>query len=509
MDCRNSSRSAVSFAISAFSFAESASMVFVSSDRSSSELSASLLMLTLIFTSLLSFSLTGALLLCLGISTLFSNFAQGLAKKLSHVSHRGHRALVRHARRAEHPERALHQVVVHVRCADERKIFARLRDLLHANQHVNRLRRFDARIQKSHEPMLLLNGRKQVPQLRLIGKLHRFDDLRRSFHMHLRAGLVGEHARIAQGKRVLRNSFVALALRRQFLQEIRSNCFQRPARIVSVQKVRSRIELRLREAPARLQNLVPRLPARGNQHHHHAPIRKQPHPRMLKNRFAQWWRNHNPQSIRNLCKHVSRPLRNFRRCFRPTHFPLNPLAIRDANRGLGSNLLRKKTVRRRRRYPPRRSMRLIKEAAIFQICHHVADRRRAQRLLESLGNRPRRNWFAGFNIRPNDVGQNLAVPPFLQRSDFHNAASLTEPRPLQIDSIDYIVSFAAQRSTSRSRGSTIRRVPVSPASIVKSVSSAVNAVRPGIAFKWQWPMCCRFGRAGVCRNSRCRRFSIR
>src|SRR6266566_1140429 len=144
MDWRNPSRSAVSFALSASALAESASMTFASAACSSSELSTSLLTSFLMptFTSFPCLLLTGALLLFFWIQNL--NFTQRFAEKLGHVSHRGHGALVVHARGAEDAERTLHEVVAHVSGADERKVVTRLRNLLDADQHVNGLGRVDA-----------------------------------------------------------------------------------------------------------------------------------------------------------------------------------------------------------------------------------------------------------------------------------------------------------------------------------------------------------------------------
>src|SRR5207248_10651648 len=101
------------------------------------------------------------------------------------------------------------------------------------------------------------------------------------------------------------------------------------------------------------------------------------------------------------------------RSLRSTPFPLTPFAIAAADGGLRGNLLGKKTVRRRRRNPPRRSVRLVQEAAIFEIRHDVANGSGAQGFLEALGNCARRYRFARLNVRANDVGENLAVPPFL------------------------------------------------------------------------------------------------
>src|SRR5215469_17886211 len=104
---------------------------------------------------------------------------------------------------------------------------------------------------------------------------------------------------------------------------------------------------------------------------------------------------------------------DFRRSFCATHFPLNPLSVGDADGGLRGNFLRKETIGRGGRHSPRRSMWLVQKATILKVSHDVANRRRAQRFLETLGNRARRHWFARLDVRSDNVRQNLAVAPFL------------------------------------------------------------------------------------------------
>jgi hypothetical protein len=58
-------------------------------------------------------------------------------------------------------------------------------------------------------------------------------------------------------------------------------------------------------------------------------------------------------------------------------------------------------------------MRLVKEAAVFEIGHDVADRRGAQGLFIPLGNRARRHRLAGLDVRPHEIRENLTVSPFL------------------------------------------------------------------------------------------------
>src|ERR1700693_3243417 len=64
-------------------------------------------------------------------------------------------------------------------------------------------------------------------------------------------------------------------------------------------------------------------------------------------------------------------------------------------------------------------MRLIKEPAVFQVGHYVANRGGTERFLKPLGNRSRRHRFASLNVRANDVRQYLAIPAFLKRSIPH------------------------------------------------------------------------------------------
>src|SRR6516164_8230372 len=102
-------------------------------------------------------------------STQNLNFTQRFAEKLGHVSHRGHGALVGHARGAKDAKRTLHEIVAHVRSADERKLVTRMRNLLDADQHVHGLGRFDAGVQKRHQAVFLLDRREKIAELRLVG----------------------------------------------------------------------------------------------------------------------------------------------------------------------------------------------------------------------------------------------------------------------------------------------------------------------------------------------------
>ena len=64
----------------------------------------------------------------------------------------------------------------------------------------------------------------------MVGKICRPDDLRGAFDVNLRGRLVVENSGVTQGKRVLGNSFVPLALGREFLQQVGTNRFEGPAR---------------------------------------------------------------------------------------------------------------------------------------------------------------------------------------------------------------------------------------------------------------------------------------
>src|SRR5437762_8197748 len=84
--------------------------------------------------------------------------------------------------------------------------------------------------------------------------------------MYLRRRGILQHTGVTQREGVLRNSLVAFAFRSKFLQQVGANAFQRPTGIMPVQKIGRRVELCLRKAPVRLQNLVARLASRRNEH---------------------------------------------------------------------------------------------------------------------------------------------------------------------------------------------------------------------------------------------------
>jgi hypothetical protein len=58
-------------------------------------------------------------------------------------------------------------------------------------------------------------------------------------------------------------------------------------------------------------------------------------------------------------------------------------------------------------------MGLVKIAAFLQLRHYVPDGGGAQRLDVALGRAARRDGFARFDIRADDVRQNLPVPLML------------------------------------------------------------------------------------------------
>src|SRR5712691_8411546 len=166
---------------------------------------------------------------------------------------------------------------------------------------------------------------------------------------------------------------------------------------------------------------------------------------------------------------MSGTFRYFRRAGGASHLPLNPFAIHGGDGGLRGNLLGKKTVCRGGWHAAGRGMRLVQKAGILQVRHDVADRSRAQRLFKALGYGARGHRFTGFDVHAHDIRQDLAVTPFLESRIPHSSTLL-----LVLKSATYIVG---------------------------SVSSAVN----GAATITR----CRFGRAGACRNNRCRWSSTR
>jgi len=84
----------------------------------------------------------------------------------------------------------------------------------------------------------------------------------------------------------------------------------------------------------------------------------------------------------------------------------------------------KKTVGRSCWHPARRSVRLVQKSAVFQIRHHVANCRGAQRFFKPLG-----KWRATIPARrsrytSDKVRQNLTVTPFLEQCVSHSRSHL-------------------------------------------------------------------------------------
>src|ERR1700674_939523 len=73
-------------------------------------------------------------------------------------------------------------------------------------------------------------------------------------------------------------------------------------------------------------------------------------------------------------------------------------------------------------------MRLVEQAAVLEVRHHIADRRRAEHLLKPLGNRARRHWLARLDVHAHDIRENLAVASFLQRGIPHSSTLLLVPK---------------------------------------------------------------------------------
>ena len=140
---------------------------------------------------------------------------------------------------------------------------------------------------------------------------------------------------------------------------------------------------------------------------------------MLEDGLAQWRRYDDAQSVRNFRQDVAGALGNFRGACGAAHFALNPLAVSHGDGRLRSNLLRKKAIRRSGGHTPRRSVRLVEETAVLQVRHQVSNGRGAERLFEPLGNCARGYRLARFDVRADNIGQNLAVPPFLECSIPH------------------------------------------------------------------------------------------
>src|SRR5207245_9315283 len=91
-------------------------------------------------------------------------------------------------------------------------------------------------------------------------------------------------------------------------------------------------------------------------------------------------------------------LGNFRGARGSAHLALNPLAVGHGDGRLRGNLLREKAISCRGGHATRRSMRLIKEAAVLQVCHQVANGRGAERFFEPLGNGARGYRLARIDV---------------------------------------------------------------------------------------------------------------
>src|SRR5882724_7308769 len=239
------------------------------------------------------------------------NFAQRFAEELGDVRDRGHSALIVYARGTENAQRALHEIVSHVRRADEREIFAALGNLFYSNLHVHWLGSFDARVQHGYQTMLLFDGFEQVAQLRLAGEVNSAHHLRGAFDVNLTREIVAEDGRIAQRQRALHQAFVALPFVGQLLQQILANRLQHPAGVMTIQEVRGGVQLRLREVAAGTQDFVARVAA-GDEHHYDAAVGQKPHPRMVEDGLAHRWRYDDSQAIRDFSQNVSGAFRDFR-----------------------------------------------------------------------------------------------------------------------------------------------------------------------------------------------------
>ncbi len=134
---------------------------------------------------------------------------------------------------------------------------------------------------------------------------------------------------------------------------------------------------------------------------------------MLDDAARQWRRDENSQPARNSRQHVACALHHgFRRlgCFELT---ANPQPVFGAGGRLRRHLLDKKSVRRSRRHPASRSMRLKEKTAILEVGHHVAHRRGAQRVDVPPRHAARRDRLARLDVLAHHVRQNLLMTPVL------------------------------------------------------------------------------------------------
>ncbi len=233
--------------------------------------------------------------------------------------------------------------------------------------------------------------------------------LRRAIDVYFSLGAVAQDGRIAQKQRVACDASVLFAVALDLQAQIGAHGFERPADVVAVQKARDAIEIFLAESTLGTNKFVARDTARGNQHDEDAIVGQEQKAQVLDHAARQRRRNKNAQPARNSRKHVARALHHGFGSLRGIQLAANPLAIFGAGRSLRRYLLDEKAIGRSRGHATGGSVRLVEIALVFEIGHHVANRRGTQRLDVAARNAARRNGFARFDVCADHVGQDLLM----------------------------------------------------------------------------------------------------
>ena len=201
--------------------------------------------------------------------------------------------------------------------------------------------------------------------------------------------------------------------------KIHAHGCQRPADVVAVEMVRDSIQIFLAKNAIGMNHLVASDAASGYKHDQHAVIRHEQEPHVFDDAACQRRRNENSQAPRNRRKDVACALHHCFGGLRCCEFAANPLAIFRARRCLRCDLLDEEAVCRSGGNAASRGVRLVEIALAFEVSHHVANRRRAERFDVPVRNAARGNRLAGLDIDPHYVGQDLLVPLLLQDCRAH------------------------------------------------------------------------------------------
>ena len=197
--------------------------------------------------------------------------------------------------------------------------------------------------EQGDDPVLFLDRREDVPQLRLIGEFRRRRHLRRAFNIDALRRALPQHCRIAQDQRIARKQGVLLLFLGQPREKIGANRLEQKSRVMVVQIFRRVIEILLAERLLGTNHFVPRVAARRNQHDDDASIRQQDESDMLQHGLRDGRRHHDPKPFGDFRQHVPGALGYFlaRRC--PCEFAANPFLIFRAERGPAPQSAARKT----------------------------------------------------------------------------------------------------------------------------------------------------------------------